>query len=299
MRVPKPEIEEQFEPEIEFKGFSSLLEQTFPEVPEVAQPSRAKMLREELDENELKCDGCGVQLQFDESQRLGYIPRQKVAEYYKQKEELAIKAEERQIAAAGVVATNANDQDLIQHLKSIQAPQNVIDEFQRAQRADGGSRRAEVTDLNTLINLELMVDHHQENPASNNLFVDRAQQREIERTKRLVERKPDRSLICQRCHSLKNQNKLLEYDPSTEPTSPGKPVKLADHVASFNRAKIVREVFKQIYSRSIILYVIDITNFEGSQIEEIYQLANEKKCRVLVIVNKIDALPQEFKTRNL
>jgi len=76
-------------------------------------------------------------------------------------------------------------------------------------------------------------------------------------------------------------------------------VKLSDHVAAFNRKEIVRGIFKQIYARSIIIYVIDITNFEGSQIEEIYDLINKKKCRVLIVVNKIDALPNEFKVKNL
>jgi ribosome biogenesis GTPase A len=61
----------------------------------------------------------------------------------------------------------------------------------------------------------------------------------------------------------------------------------------------VRNVFKQIYSRSIIIYVIDITNFEGSQIEEIYSLINKDKHRVLVVVNKIDALPKGFSVPNL
>ena len=76
-------------------------------------------------------------------------------------------------------------------------------------------------------------------------------------------------------------------------------MKLSDHVAAFNRKEIVRGIFKQIYARSIIIYVIDITNFEGSQIEEIYDLINKKKCRVLIVVNKIDALPNEFKVKNL
>ena len=53
------------------------------------------------------------------------------------------------------------------------------------------------------------------------------------------------------------------------------------------------------YSRSILIYVLDITNFEGSQIDEIYKLINDKKHRVLVVVNKIDALPLGFAVRNL
>jgi hypothetical protein len=89
---------------------------------------------------------------------------------------------------------------------------------------------------------------------------------ELEKNKRLIERKPDNSLICNRCRMLKSQRKLLEYDPSLEGSEAGKPQKLSSHVANFDREEIVRNIFKKIFSRSIIIYVIDITNFEGSQI---------------------------------
>lgn len=45
--------------------------------------------------------------------------------------------------------------------------------------------------------------------------------------------------------------------------------------------------------------MIDITNFEGSQIEEIYNLINSGKHKVLVVVNKIDALPKGFTVERL
>ena len=93
-------------------------------------------------------------------------------------------------------------------------------------------------------------------------------------------------------------NKLIETEKPNE-FIPGVPLKLSDHVTNFNRKEIIRNVFKQIYSRSIIIYVIDITNFEGSQIEEIHQLVNSGKHKVLVVVNKIDALPKGFKVRSL
>ena len=48
-----------------------------------------------------------------------------------------------------------------------------------------------------------------------------------------------------------------------------------------------------------MLYVLDITNFEGSQIEEIYDLINNKRHRVIVVVNKIDALPKGFSIQKL
>ena len=105
------------------------------------------------------------------------------------------------------------------------------------------------------------------------------------------------SLNCNRCHQLRTQNNLIKIEEKK--FEPGIPLKLSDYVTQFDRGNIIRNVFKQIYSRSIIIYVIDITNFEGSQIEEIYSLINKGKHRVLVVVNKIDALPKGFKVSNL
>ena len=45
--------------------------------------------------------------------------------------------------------------------------------------------------------------------------------------------------------------------------------------------------------------MVDITNFEGSQIEEIYELINSGRHRVMVVVNKIDALPKGFTVSRL
>ena len=70
-------------------------------------------------------------------------------------------------------------------------------------------------------------------------------------------------------------------------------------VTSFDRDALVKGLFAKIYGRSIVLYVLDITNFEGSQIEEIYDLINNKRHRVIVVVNKIDALPKGFNIQKL
>jgi predicted GTPase len=87
----------------------------------------------------------------------------------------------------------------------------------------------------------------------------------------------------------------LDSDPSQqEKVKAGEVISLAHHVAAFDREKIIQGIFKQIYSKSILIYVIDIINFEGSQIDEIYKLINEHKHHVLIVVNKIDALPKGF-----
>ncbi len=48
------------------------------------------------------------------------------------------------------------------------------------------------------------------------------------------------------------------------------------------------------YRRSVVIKVLDITNFEGSEIDELYEEVNQKKHRLIVVVNKIDALPPGF-----
>ena len=66
---------------------------------------------------------------------------------------------------------------------------------------------------------------------------------EMQKTKKLIERKPDKSLICSRCHQLKNQNKLLEVK-APERTEAGQAVQLADSVTNFDREGIMKQVFK-------------------------------------------------------
>lgn len=169
------------------------------------------------------------------------------------------------------------DDPLLQQLREMNTPEEIIEEFKRNQSRylekdprDGSGRKGsmtdftnhpmQITDLNTLMKLEQMVESGSE------AILGQAQLNEILKEQRDSEKRPDGVLNCNRCHQLKNQNKLLEYKLREEsgPAAPGKITRLADHVASFNRQEIIRSIFKQIYSRSVIFYVIDITNFEGS-----------------------------------
>jgi len=83
---------------------------------------------------------------------------------------------------------------------------------------------------------------------------------------------PDNSILCDRCHNLKSQNRLIEQklkesDHSSDKLRAGQPVNLSlltSDVVNFNREGIIEKLFKQIYNRSILIYVLDITNFEGS-----------------------------------
>lgn len=74
---------------------------------------------------------------------------------------------------------------------------------------------------------------------------------------------------------------------------------LAPFVHNMDRNKIVDEIRNRMYKKSIVIMVMDITNFEGSQVEEFWEEVNTKKHRLLVVVNKIDALPLGFDVEEL
>ena len=51
----------------------------------------------------------------------------------------------------------------------------------------------------------------------------------------------------------------------------------------------------KIYPRSIIVYVCDAANFEASIVPEIFDKIIREHHRVIIVVNKLDALPKGFK----
>lgn len=66
-----------------------------------------------------------------------------------------------------------------------------------------------------------------------------------------------------------------------------------------DREEILKQITGKMYARSIVIKVMDITNFEGSEIEELYEEVNKKGHRLLLVVNKIDALPKGFSVERL
>ena len=55
----------------------------------------------------------------------------------------------------------------------------------------------------------------------------------------------------------------------------------------------------KIYSRSIIIYVCDAANFEASIVPEVFEKIEKEHHRVIIVANKIDALPKGFKLETL
>ena len=74
---------------------------------------------------------------------------------------------------------------------------------------------------------------------------------------------------------------------------------LAHHVHRMDRDKILSSVLDKMYYKSIVIMVIDMANFEGSLIPEIFDNVNQKKHRLIIVCNKIDALPKGMDVERL
>lgn len=74
---------------------------------------------------------------------------------------------------------------------------------------------------------------------------------------------------------------------------------LAPHVNAFDREKLIRLMMSKIYPRSVIIYVCDMSNFEGSIVPEIFKMVEKDHHRLVLVGNKIDALPRGFKIDTL
>ena len=158
-------------------------------------------------------------------------------------------------------------------------------EFTRSQ-VDSSRKTPEILDVNTLLALD---------SADLTTFTE-VQKRE--KNFRDLERKPN-NLICHRCYNLKHLHKLLDYNSPANPEVPGTPKPLAHYVHTMDREKILKSVLEKIYFKSIVIKVIDMANFEGSQIPEIYENVNLKKHKLIIVCNKIDALPKGFSVDRL
>lgn len=66
---------------------------------------------------------------------------------------------------------------------------------------------------------------------------------------------------------------------------------LAPHVNNFDREKLLKLMLPKIYARSIIIYVCDTANFEASIVPEVFEMIEKNHHRVILVANKIDALP--------
>jgi 30S ribosome assembly GTPase len=89
-----------------------------------------------------------------------------------------------------------------------------------------------------------------------------------------------RPLICMRCFKINEYGSLTETDCNINHRTP---------------LQSLQEIFEPIKYNSIILKVVDILDFNGSFIQEICEFATQKNTHMILVINKIDALPTGYK----
>lgn len=93
----------------------------------------------------------------------------------------------------------------------------------------------------------------------------------------ILQREHDKGIICKRCHRIRHYNEILKV--------------------TLDEKKFVN-ILKEISTKpALVLYVIDIFDFEGSWLEQLPQFLNHHE--IYVIVNKIDILPRDVKMDNV
>eukprot|EP00347_Sterkiella_histriomuscorum_P020009 403339447 len=250
----------------------------------------------------IACTGCGATLQYEDQESYGFIPKHKITMHLKDKS-MHQQMDKQQFTGQQNYDMNEfqNDtnQELIDLLKQNNIPTDTIDQIQdlntgkqshqNIKKLKGSNKNVlspEILDLETLLTLDTQANQYG--------IKDYKQSRDIER----LQDTPG-NLICQRCHNLKHHQKLIDHKGSLPSSYAGSTTVLADHVGKMDRQKILDGVLSSIYPRSIIIKVIDITNFEGSQIDEIIEDVNQRRHRLILVVNKIDALPDGFSVLRL
>jgi len=95
-------------------------------------------------------------------------------------------------------------------------------------------------------------------------------------------------IICQRCKQLKYHNKLENERQAN-----------IDILRKINPEKLLEKIFERIPKKALIVNIIDIIDFEGSFNPEIIKKACEKKCRLFIIINRMDLLPLGYKIQRI
>lgn len=114
-------------------------------------------------------------------------------------------------------------------------------------------------------------------------------------------RKP---IICMRCTNLKFQKRvkhITNFQLITQQKHQKDIKVMADFVSDFDHTGIMNFIKQRIHFRDVIFKIVvsanspisqDITDFEGTVLPEIFEMAVENKCMVMLVVNKIDCLPK-------
>ncbi|CAI2386276.1 unnamed protein product [Moneuplotes crassus] len=230
------------------------------------------------------CEGCGVGLQHDNKDTLGFVEKTK---FYKN-----VKHNYEREQTLGNKFSQGDKQNIYEEIKEnfgdkiplelkkalekeIELQQNdvlgssSVSEVFKGKEVNEGDNQYVQHNLETMLELEDL-----ELPTESDL------RNTMNKTKR-------RPLICNRCNALRFQHKLLT------PQKHQKDIKLlSDFVLDFDHKGIMDYIKKHIHYRDIIIKIVDITDFQGTIMPEIFEVARHNKNHLILVVNKVDCLPK-------
>jgi ribosome biogenesis GTPase A len=93
-----------------------------------------------------------------------------------------------------------------------------------------------------------------------------------------------RPLVCMRCYKLSHYGQLADVKVD---------------IASKSSESLLEDIFNMVKFNSIIIQVVDLLDFNGSLLKEVFERSLSKKSHVILVVNKIDALPLEAKLERI
>lgn len=168
---------------------------------------------------------------------------------------------------------------------------------QRKKRKQKGPKDAsvEILDVGSLLALEELKEEDEA------LILDK---REIQRKKDEIKKLQNASL-CQRCRDLRfgsiQEQEQIERDRKNHEAlvRDSGATLLAPFVNSFDREHLLDLLRQKIYKRSIIVYVCDLSNFEASIVPELLEMVEDDAHRLIVVANKLDALPRGIRVETM
>lgn len=89
-------------------------------------------------------------------------------------------------------------------------------------------------------------------------------------------------IYCERCHAIKANKTEI----------PG--VVEEKKLQEYSLSEFIKEIYSEIKPYSLVIYLIDLANFQATIIPEVLRMKSLKTCKIWLIVNKIDVLPVDF-----
>lgn len=156
--------------------------------------------------------------------------------------------------------------------------QEVLQSIESIENNDSSNKNFEILDVNTLLELDRLKMQEELNIGEDKILSSFSELKRKTKEHNDLEKKP-LLLLCSRCHSLKYNTELIKQSVNPhfhkkseekpifqDPNYAGTPMLLANYVLKMDREKLIENVINKMYHKSVVVKVIDITNFEGSQI---------------------------------